>query len=93
MVNLVGITIALITYIFNAFRISLFLNFKTPLILFLGLFLQGFIYYYLSVWSKLLKEGKEVNLSDYKKPLIIILLAIGVFSLFGEGLMNWFFAL
>lgn len=91
MVNLVGAIVGLAFYGLVAKQLT-YQSLKLPLVMVLGFILQGFMYYYLSIWSKLLKNGKEIDLSLYKKPLIIISIALGVFILFGEDILKWYFA-
>lgn len=91
MVDLVGIIVSLIIYGSYVPKLPDLQSLKLPLFMASQFILAGFMYYYLSIWSKLFKEGKEIDLSRYKKPLIIISITIGVIMLFGEDITKWLF--
>lgn len=87
--QLVSVLSPVALFIFTISR----LNDNSIKIIFISLFgflLQSTFYYLLAVWTKLLKEKQDIQISKYKRPLFIIGIMLVIFMFFGNDIFGAF---
>lgn len=87
--QLVSVLSPVILFLFTISR----LNSNSVKIIFvslIGFLLQSAFYYLLVVWTKLLKEGQQIQISKYKKPLLILGITLVIFLFFGKDIFGTF---
>lgn len=57
----------------------------------LGLSIQSTLYYYLTIWTTILKQGKNIEMINYKSPLLVIGVATVALLLFGQEIVGLLF--